>query len=64
MQIYLILQKTLKDKVVVTCSEPVDFVELKIGQHADILQLEFQLTYTDLLHTMPTKTRLTVIVNG
>ncbi|VDI72953.1 Hypothetical predicted protein, partial [Mytilus galloprovincialis] len=56
--------KIVQGKLNVDYSEPVDFIEIKIGNSSDILQLEFQLTYTDLLHTMPTKTRLTVIVNG
>ncbi|XP_076083099.1 uncharacterized protein LOC143054089 isoform X3 [Mytilus galloprovincialis] len=55
--------KIVQGKLNVDYSEPVDFIEIKIGNSSDILQLEFQLTYTDLLHTMPTKTRLTVIVN-
>ncbi|VDI03055.1 Hypothetical predicted protein [Mytilus galloprovincialis] len=55
--------KIVQGKLNVDYSEPVDFIEIKIGNSSDILQLEFQLAYTDLLHTMPTKTRLTVIVN-
>ncbi|XP_052089375.1 centromere protein O-like isoform X1 [Mytilus californianus] len=55
--------KIVQGKLNVDYTEPVDFIEIKIGNSSDILQLEFQLTYTDLLHTMPSKTRLTVIVN-
>jgi len=39
-------------------------VEIKIGNHKDIIELEWQLTYTDLLHTRPTEVTLNVIAKG
>lgn len=54
-------KESKKISVTVTYSKPVDFVEIKIGNHKDIIKLEWQLTYTDLLHTRPTKVRLDVI---